>query len=214
MTPASCRMPPFGRRQCARRHSASDASNLSLLICPTGVRLVNVNQLKAGCLGAACGGSRPAPPRIWSSPPAFLLLPFGVFLARPLAVHHWCHDTPRDPEALSRDYSAFPPSGHLAFDVPAYISWRMRMRNHAGLHPVPYLASSKTTPVSVKLWESPGLAGGLPLLLMGAPLPPRSHPSSFTSISELTARNHSTYDPTNLCTLRHIFLPSLSRNCA
>ena len=40
------------------------------------------------------------------------------------------------------------------------------MRNHAGLHPVPYLAGSKTTSVSVKLWESPGLAGGLPLLLM------------------------------------------------
>ena len=76
--------------------------------------------------------------------------------------------TPIDPEARSRGYSLFPPSGHLAFDVPAYIRWRAHMRNHAGLHPVPYLAGSKTTSVSVKLWESPGLAGGLPLLLKRA----------------------------------------------
>ncbi len=108
---------------------------------------------------------RSVSPRPGSSQQSFLLLPLDCFLGRHLAAHPWRHEAPTDPEALSWDCSPFPPSAHPPCDVPSYMSQQVRAPNHASLHPVPNSAGSKTTPVSVKLWESPGRAGGLPLLL-------------------------------------------------
>ena len=155
-----------------RRHGTQQLMVLDYRFCSSKVNTstrgggLKCEPLKADCCEPPVAARLASPAHLVQ--PASLSLASARCLSRPLS--RGAPLVPRraeiDPEARSRGYSLFPPSGHLAFDVPAYIRWRAHMRNHAGLHPVPYLAGSKTTSVSVKLWESPGLAGGLPLLLI------------------------------------------------
>ena len=123
-----------------------------------------------------------------ASGPASNLPPLDVFLGHHLVPHHWWHNVPIDPEVLSRGCLSLPPSGHLAFDLPSYMSHRVCPRNHVGFQPVPNSAGSKTTPVSVKLWESPGRAGGLLLLLR--PILPGNRETDF--LEEYRPNVHST----------------------